>query len=112
MSLALNRTHPDQVRRKGATTKQMTEAPQYAVFVWMHGDLEYPRDLARHLQRDDLEIVSPMWLDNRRWMGLRLRGVVVDHAVLLSEAQWRSLQGARAKVVTSSDRVTQSRGQG
>lgn len=85
-------------RQQGSTTQQMIEAPEYAVFVWENGDLEYPRDLARHLQRDDLEIVSPHWLDNRRWIGLKLTGVVVDHALLLTEEQYASLCHARSRI--------------
>lgn len=92
-------------RQRGETTKQMTEAPQYAVFVWVHGDLEYPRDLARKLQREDLEIVSPFWLEHRRWIGLRLRGIVVDHAARLTAEQLRSLSDAQARIHLTPEEV-------
>ena len=65
-------------RCDGTTTKQMTEAPRDAIFVWCNGHLDYPRRLAQHLGRKDLRIEGPTFFENR-WRGLR-RPVVVDHA--------------------------------
>lgn len=69
----------DNNRRSGRTTQQMVDAPQGSVFVWIAGDLSYPKWLAEKVERKDLEIVGPQWLDNG-WRGRELKGLVVDHA--------------------------------
>lgn len=76
-------------RGDGTTTKQMQEAPRGAIFVWCNGHLSYPRDLARHLGRDDIKIVSPDALDGYRLHGLRLP-IILDHAAarVLNSRQW------------------------
>lgn len=66
-------------RGTGRTSRQMLEAPIGAAFLWVHDQLHYPRELARHLGRTDLRIVGPSWLQNG-WRGLRLPALVVDHA--------------------------------
>jgi hypothetical protein len=45
-------------RRSGRTTKQMAEAPQFAIYVWCNEDLDYPVKIMRRLGRKDLRIVS------------------------------------------------------
>jgi len=65
-------------RGSGRTTKQMQEAPQNSVFVWVHHDLHYPKKLAEKIGRNDLKIVSPNWLLNS-WKGAQLSGLVIDH---------------------------------
>jgi hypothetical protein len=65
-------------RGSGRTTKQMQEAPQNSVFVWVHHDLHYPKKLAEKIGRNDLKIVSPNWLLNG-WRGVQLSGLVIDH---------------------------------
>lgn len=68
--------------KDGTTTKQMQDAPERAIFVWpVARSLSYARDLARHLGRDDLEIVPPVWLEEKRWQGAS-RPVILDHAAL------------------------------
>ena len=86
-------------RQDGATTRQMQEAPKGAVFVWCNDKTSYPRDLARHLGRDDLLIKSPEWLEHR-WHGLSLTGVIVDHSASLTRAQWEGYQGALTRVLS------------
>ena len=70
------------MRQTGRTAQQMLDAPQNAVYVWCNGRLKYPRHLAQELGRDDLQIVSPGWLESNRWIGLRPTGLVLDHAYL------------------------------
>jgi len=77
-------------RGSGRTTKQMKEAPRNAIFIWVNGHLDYPRKLAHSLSRDDLKIVSPEWLADERWRGLR-RPVVVDHYATFSVDALESL---------------------
>lgn len=74
---------PDEYRRTGETTRQMKAAPNGAIYVWpVSSSLSYAKDLARHLGREDLEIVGPsVFLDGGvRLRGRRLSGLVLDHA--------------------------------
>jgi hypothetical protein len=84
-------------RGTGTTTRQMEAAPNGTVFVWVHAEISYPKALAHKIGRDDLEIVGPDWLENDRWRGRTLTGVVVDHAAILTGAQWDGLDGARSR---------------
>lgn len=79
------------MRNTGETTRQMQEAHRDAVYIWVAGSpREYARDLARHLGRADLEIVSPEWLDRSRgWRGRILSAVVLDHECRLTSIQWK-----------------------
>ena len=74
-------------RGDGETTRQMQAAPQGAVFVWCNTNVDYPRDLARHLGRDDIKIETPSFFICR-WRGVRLP-VIVDHAASFSDLEWR-----------------------
>jgi hypothetical protein len=76
-----------ELRGSGRTTAQMQMAPKGAIYIWCNGHLDYPKDLARRLGREDLVIVSPYWLTDRRYSGQRLSGVVIDHAATLSKEQ-------------------------
>lgn len=73
-------TGEDALRGLGHTTHQMKTAPYKATFIWCTADIHYPRDLARFLMRDDLNIVSAhaAKYDHNRFRGHRY--VVVDHA--------------------------------
>lgn len=84
-------------RGNGETTRQMEEAPKGAVFIWCNGQTDYAVLLARKIDREDLQIVSPMWLE-KRWLGVELTGVVVDHAARLTDRQWDGYQGALTRV--------------
>lgn len=74
-------------RRTGITTAQMQKAPAGAVFIWVTGSLSYPKALAAALGRTDLRIESPEWLE--RSFGLRVPGLIIDHAARLTERQMR-----------------------
>ncbi len=73
-------------RGSGRTTKQILEAPRGAFYVWVNHHLDYPKQLARKLCRDDLRIVSPSFLDGDQWYGWR-RPLRLDHACSLTERQ-------------------------
>src|SRR5947207_1411596 len=81
------KTREMESRGTGLTTRQMRSAPNGAIFVWVNGHLSYPRDIARHLGRSDLEIVAPSWLEGHHWRGRYLSGLVIDHACALTHAQ-------------------------
>lgn len=82
-------------RGVGNTTRQLRSAPQKAVFVWVNHSLHYPRDLARKLQREDIEIVSPDWLTDKRWAGREFSAIILDHAAHLTSEQWDLLHIVR-----------------
>ena len=86
-------------RGTGRTTKQMQLAPKGAVFVWVDACLSYPKHLASLLRRQDLLIVSPSWLEYPGgYLGKRLTGLVLDHAVDLTTAQWRGWEEAQMRI--------------
>ena len=84
-------------RGTGRTTKQMQDAPKGAVFVWCNSNIAWPRDLARKIGREDIEIVRPSWLEGESFMGRRMSGVILDHATgpMLNHRQWIGLDRAR-----------------
>ncbi|MGE0329736.1 MAG: hypothetical protein AB7P37_03475 [Ramlibacter sp.] len=83
--------HPTPAERQaGATTQQMMAAPIGAIFVWCNGRLDYPRALAMHLQREDLEIVAPYWLTRHTARTARPRSMVIDHAARLTGEQMQA----------------------
>jgi len=84
-------------RGTGTTTQQMEKAPNGAVFVWCNERTDYAVRLARKIGREDLQIKSPTWLEDR-WRGLELHGVVVDHAARLTDRQRDGFQGALTRV--------------
>jgi hypothetical protein len=93
----------------GTTSKQMLDAPKGSVFIWYCGVLGYPIDLARHLGRTDLKIVSLHDLDDERlYAGRHLPGIVIDHtaALRITDRQFENLLAARRRVVTESTNVS------
>lgn len=67
----------------------MKDAPADAFFVWpVTGTKSYAMHLARHLGRDDLQIVSQVALDppGHRFQGIK-RSIVIDHACELTPRQ-------------------------
>ncbi len=68
-------------RQTGVTTKQMQDAPQGAIYVWLNSQLNYPRKLAEHLGRRDLVIVPAACVNLGTVVGRRERvSMVADHA--------------------------------
>lgn len=87
-------------RGTGRTTRQMQSAPIGAVFVWCSADVSYPRALANKIGRTDLKILPADRLaDDSNWYrGEKLTGVVLDHAAVPDEREWRNLQQAMARI--------------
>lgn len=96
-------------RQSGKTTKAMLNAPKGATFIWCNHQLDYPRRLAKHLGRDDLMIVGPEWIEDRRWAGLDLTALVRDPDTRLTDAQWERLREAQSRVRRTSDAATEQR---
>jgi len=82
------------LRQTGVTTRQITNAPVGAVYVWVNAHLGYPKDLARALKRTDLRIVSPCWLNRPVFGGYF---VILDHAVELTSEQRRNYETYKCK---------------
>ena len=79
----------------------MLEAPEGSIYIWVNQHLTRPRDVAEACGRTDLHIVSPAWLDLQNIMGCEFKGVVLDHALPmsdLSDAQFHALQVAYTRV--------------
>jgi hypothetical protein len=74
----------DAVRGSGRTTRQMQEAPYRAYYIWVNGYLSYPKNLAAHLGRQDLKIMSPGSINRgRNLLGIPRSRIVIDHATVL-----------------------------
>lgn len=88
-------------QQTGRTKQQMLDAPYAAVFVWCNQHTAYPIALAHNINRSDLQIVSPSWLDQRNTRGHEFVGIVVDHAADLGEDQIYALRCARIKAANT-----------
>ena len=73
-------------RGTGITTRQMLAAPQGSIYIWCNSSLDYPRHLAAHLGRQDLQIYSPQWLEHG-WVGYKFSSVILDHSCCLLETE-------------------------
>lgn len=80
----------DPQRQSGRTTRQMLAAPAAAAFIWPNNKLDYPRQLSRHLQREDLNVFPPE--DVLRIGDKRATDIVVDHAASLTAEQMRHVK--------------------
>lgn len=84
-------------RRTRRTTKQLECAPKGAVFLWCNADTEYPKRLARRIGREDINIQGKHVLGNcAEWFrGRRITGLVIDHAVQLTDDEYINLSIAK-----------------
>ena len=90
---------PLHLRGTGRTAKQIHDAPKGAIYVWVNQHLGYPRDLAANLGRNDLQIVSPMYLDYiDKLAGRTITGIVLDHAADLTNRQYDNYRLALTRV--------------
>ena len=85
-------------RGSGTTAMQMRDCAQSAIYVWVNGQLDYPKRLALHLGRSDLRIVSPSFLSNYQFAGLRMTDLVLDHACELNSMELYGYQAARISI--------------
>jgi hypothetical protein len=88
-------------RQLGTTTQQLSDASISAIYVWCNSDLDYPKHLAKKLQRTDLFIVNPSWLTEYRWRGQTFNDVIVDHALDLTLEQSEALMEIRFRCIRS-----------
>lgn len=87
----------------GKTFTQIREAPHGAVYVWVNNRTFYPKALAAAIDRSDIVVVPPCWLD-RHYAG-PVSALVVDHAAELSteraERAWRIKERARVAAMAA-----------
>lgn len=82
-------------RASGTTTRRMLASAQGAIFVWVNHHLDYPTRLAKHLGREDLRIVSPDWIADRRWVGMSYTGITLDPDTrFTTEREWNGYREA------------------
>lgn len=71
----------DTNRGTGRTTAQMKALPQKGVFVSCNERcVYYDKNLARKINRPDIQIVPPSWITSERWQGCEYTAIEVDHA--------------------------------
>ena len=85
-------------RQSGRTIQQILEAACEAVFVWCDTNTKYPRQLAKNLGRDDLKIVAPSWFKQQNLRGVKLKGIVADHALRMESLGWDAFYEACTRV--------------
>lgn len=84
---------------RNRTTQQMLEAPIGAIYVWVHPPLYYAVDLAKFHHREDLQIVTPGWLESpANIRGRHFSGIVLDHAAYLTAEQWQGWQEVMQRI--------------
>lgn len=84
--------------RRGETTKIIKSLRNGGIFVWCDKVLAYPKHLAASIGRADVKVVGPEWLEERRYRGLELSDIVVDHSARLTDTQWNEYLHAKACV--------------
>ena len=84
----------DNERQTGRTMKQMMEAPLGSIFITVNASTIYSDNLARFLGRGDLQIIPPSWFNTSRTIGKDVPAVIVDHAALFTDSQYRNYDNA------------------
>lgn len=54
--------------------------------------------LAAAVGRADVRVVPQSWLRNRRFMGQQFTEIILDHAAVLKDEEWREYFKAQAQV--------------
>lgn len=70
----------EEERGLGHTTHQIENAPEGAFYVWCNEKTNYARDLARVLNRSDLQIMPAGWIWAARYTAHQ-KPIVIDHAL-------------------------------
>ena len=79
----------------GRSTKQILEAKQDAVYVCRTAShCSYLKQLTRQLNRSDIHVVTVYWLTEKRYMGLELSEIILDHSVKLNAEEYEYLLAA------------------
>lgn len=85
-------------RRSGRTTDQILTAPDNAIFIWCAFDVTYPKELAHQLGREDLTILGRQTLTTDYFRGKRISGLILDHAIILTDREWENFYTAKLAV--------------
>lgn len=65
----------------GITYTQITRLKPNGVFVWYSSDTRYPEQLAKHLNRNDIQVKPLTWLRCSNVYGRRFTDIGIDHHV-------------------------------
>lgn len=86
-------------RGDGTTTKQLKEAKQNTYFICSSGVCaEYTKRLAVNLNRSDINIVTPSWIIDRRFRGLEISDIILDHSYVPTKLEYEILKEAQARI--------------
>lgn len=67
----------------GTTTNQIINAPENSVYLWMNGDIAYPRTIAMKYNRNDITFMSVYMFFRYQYHGGYCRYIVADHNCVL-----------------------------
>lgn len=83
----------------GTTTKQLKEAKQNAYFICSSDACaDYTKRLAINLNRPDINIVTPSWIIDRRFRGLEISDIILDHYYVPTRLAYEILKEAEARI--------------
>lgn len=85
-------------RGSGRTARQMLSLPKGGYFLWLNGFVQYPKDLAKHLGREDIKIVTPYFLETNDYLQLQIPALRVDHAFSPTPRQYEALERIQLRV--------------
>jgi len=68
----------------GITTAQIKSAPIGAIYIWVTNDTWYPKALAKHLGREDIQFKSHSWFTLDNVIGKQLPIIIFDHHVKMT----------------------------
>lgn len=91
----------EQGRGAGRTTDQIVGAPKNAVFICNHPT--HASKCAEAVNRGDLTIVTPKWLEAQKYRWKEAIGIIIDHDVVLTWDQKQHLQQAMRNLKEKED---------
>ena len=92
--------NPHSLRGTGRTTTQIKNALIGAVYIWpVYASINYPKEIARRLGRDDLRVVPLSWLHTDGYLKIEYSEIVLDHAASAraSMREWKIIEIARER---------------
>lgn len=87
------------LEQTGRSTKQILKAKESAIYICRtSSDCSYFKQIARELNRNDIRFENVYFLTERKYMGLELTEIVLDHSVRLNPEEYLYFTEARAYV--------------
>lgn len=86
-------------RGDGTTTKQLKEAKLNAYFICSSATFaDYTKRLSISLNRLDINIVTPSWVIDRKFRGLEISDVILDHDYIPTRLVYEILKEVKARI--------------